>query len=410
MLEARAPTNEALAAAAEVPSRLEDLAAIGRDPRGGITRLPLTTHEEQAVDLFAQWARAAGAEVVRDRFGNVFALRGDWEQRPGVMLGSHLDTVPNGGAYDGALGVVAGLSVLEGWGEPTPLCVVAFRAEEATLSPFGRLGSAVYTGALSYERAAELAGGDVEADLCGLKPARVSFPAGYLELHVEQGGRLEAQDITLGAVTGIAGYTRIRIRIDGRQDHVGSATMTMRLDALTAAAELVLEVEQLGLNKVDVASVGSLTVFPNAVGVVPARVELTADIRSITDKQRTNAAQELEQSAAEMGRRRGLAVRTEVVAIAPAVRFPEEVVESVEEAAKLLGTSAVRIASGANHDAGNLASQCPSGMIFVPSREGRSHTPEEYTSPEACCEGALALGLAAAMLSRKHRLEVPDEQ
>lgn len=356
--------------------------------------------------MFSAWAQSSGAQVVRDAFGNVFAIRGDWERAPGIMLGSHLDTVPGGGAYDGALGVVAGLSVLDDWDEAVPLCVAAFRAEEATRAPVGRLGSSVYAGVVACGRAAEIVRADVDADLAGLPVAAPSAPARYLELHIEQGPRLEAQKRSIAAVIGIAGYTRLRFDVEGRADHVGSTPMTMRRDALAAAAEIILHVERIGSSPADVATVGALSVSPNVVGVVPAHAELAVDVRSITDEQRTAAVRALEGAVDEVSRRRGVTVRTEEMANVPAVAFAPEVVAAVERAAEIAGASTARMMSGANHDAGNLARLCPAGMIFVPSAGGRSHTPDEYTSDEDCRLGALVLGVAARLLAQDRKAEM----
>jgi hydantoinase/carbamoylase family amidase len=388
------------AAAARVPGRLEELARIGADPGGGITRLPFSEAEKQAVGLFTTWALAAGAEVVRDRFGNVYALRGDWEASPGVMVGSHLDTVPQGGAYDGALGVVAAVGVLEAWSGDTAVCAVAFRSEEATLSAAGRLGSSVYTGALTYEQAAELVGGDPGADLFGLEVRPIAFPAAYMELHIEQGPRLAAAERTIGVVTGIAGYARWAAAIEGRSDHVGTAPMDDRRDALAAAAELILIVERVGRESVEVASVGFLRHEPNAVGVVAERAQLTADLRSLDDDAVEDGVARLEKAVEEIRARRSVRIETSVAARAGAVRFPPWVVEAVEDAARSAGEEPIRLPSGANHDASNLARICPAGMVFVPSRNGRSHSPREYTTPGDCERGATVFGLAAAALAQ----------
>jgi hydantoinase/carbamoylase family amidase len=399
VLGVSSPTKSAQETSVLVPGRLEELAKIGNDPNGGVTRLPFTPEELEAVALFTHWAGEAGARVVRDEFGSVFAFLGEWEEAPGIMLGSHLDTVPSGGAYDGALGVVAGLSVLQSWREETPLCVAAFRAEEATLSPIGRLGSSVYCGALSAGEALAAVERASDAELSELDVMQVSPPRFYLELHIEQGGTLEASGLSIGVVIGIAGYTRFRIEIVGRPDHVGSTPMGMRRDALAAAAELVLEVEQLGLHTADVATVSQLDLFPGAMGIVPSRVGMTADIRSIADAERTRAGERLRETARTVADRRNVEVTIKPVATAPSVRFPESIIAAVESAAEVTGGSSKRIASGANHDAGNMAALCPTGMIFVPSVDGRSHTPDEYTAPEDCQNGALTLAVAAQSLA-----------
>jgi hydantoinase/carbamoylase family amidase len=387
-------------AAARVPARLEELARVGADPAGGITRLPLSAAESEAVALFVDWARAAGADVMRDRFGSVFAVLGDWETNPGLMVGSHLDTVPRGGAYDGALGVVAAVGVLDAWDERSPVCAAAFRSEEAAVSGHGRLGSAAYTGATGFERAAELLGGDPSLDLCGLEVRAIAFPRAYLELHIEQGPRLSAAGRHIGAVTGIAGYARWSAAIQGRADHVGTTPMDGRRDALAAAAALILAVERVGRDVVEVGSVGRLEHEPNAVGVVAEHARLTADLRSLDDDPVEEALARLEEAVNEICGHRGVEVETSLLDRVLALRFPQAVVEAVEAAARAAGEVPIRLPSGANHDASNLARVCPAGMIFVPSEDGRSHSRHEYTTPADCERGATVLALAVDALAR----------
>ena len=388
------------AASERVPARLVELARIGRSEGGGVTRLPFSEDEAEAVGLFTAWATSAGARVVRDPFGNVFAYRGDWQGDPGVMLGSHLDTVVDGGAYDGALGVLGGLAVLESWELEIPLCIASFRAEEATQVGQGRVGSAVYTNALSLAEAATLFGAVVDP-LRGLPIEDVPFPRLYLELHVEQGPRLEAAGSLVGAVTGIAGYSRWQATIVGKADHVGSAAMSERRDALVAAAEIVLEVERVGRVQLDVATVSRLEVAPNRVGVVPARADLTADLRSLSDEAVERAVKDLTTRAAEICGHRDLDLHTCEITRIKTTQFAENVVETIFSAAKKSGYDALRLPSSANHDASNLASVCPAGMVFVPSRGGTSHSPDEFTDPEACQAGARVLGLAASTLAQE---------
>jgi hydantoinase/carbamoylase family amidase len=317
------------------------------------------------------------------------------------MLGSHLDTVPDGGAYDGALGVVAALAVLESWDRSSPICAAAFRAEEATQSGVGRLGSGVFSGVLSIDEARGLAGGSDSDELVGLDTDEVEFPLLFLELHVEQGDRLEAADCSVGAVSGIVGYARWRAALHGRPDHVGTASMRARRDALAAAAEIILEVEQVGRNDVGVATVGKLDIAPNRVGVVPAHAELIADIRALDDSQVDQALTRLHTFGRDVSARRGVRFGDDVVSRAQTVHFPEWVVDGIERAARVVEKPIMRVSSGANHDASNLARICPAGMVFVPSQGGRSHTPDEYTSPIDCQTGAHVLGWAARLLSAR---------
>jgi beta-ureidopropionase / N-carbamoyl-L-amino-acid hydrolase len=390
-------------AAARVPARLKELAQIGAMPEGGITRLPFSEVEEQALRLVISWAESAGARVTRDEFGNVFAIRGDWESMPGVMLGSHIDTVPQGGAFDGALGVVAALAVLDAWQHEHPICAVVFRGEEPLISPIGCLGSRVYTDIMPFDETIQLLHKDAQQQGPDLPFLRPALPTAYLELHIEQGRRLERARKQLGAVTGIAGYLRWHVTIRGRADHSGATPMSDRRDALAAAAEIVLAVEAAGKSEIaheTVATIGALEVHPNAVNVVPGKVTLTVDVRSLDDASAARAMKVLQGAAAEACERRGVEVNGEITARVDAIRFPEQVTAAVVRAAARLGTDAVLLPSGAGHDAMNMARVCQTGMIFIPCREGRSHSPEEYATPEACTLGTRALSLAAEDLMR----------
>lgn len=397
------PAHALTVAAGRVPGRLAQMAEIGADTAGGITRPPFSDAEADALALFIRWGREAGADLMRDAFGNVFALRGNWDAVPGVMLGSHLDTVPNGGAYDGTLGVVGALAVLEAWEHELPICAAVFRGEEATISAIGCLGSQVFTGSLSFEETVRLLHHDPAQSGPGIPVASLTMPRAYLELHIEQGRQLEAAARQLGAVTGIAGYTRWRATLRGRADHSGTARMKDRRDALTAAAEIVLAVEAAGRDQEardTVATVGLLNVQPNAANVVPGEVSLVVDVRSPEDASTVHTIDMIMIQAAAACERRNIELIGEVSAEVHTTQFPEAMIEAVERASAQLDQDSMQLPSGAGHDAMNMATVCATGMIFVPCREGRSHTPEEYATPEACVLGTMALALASGEVGR----------
>ena len=329
--------------------RLERLYAIG----GGLgaNRPEYSPEEDEAHELAAAWMEEAGLEVSRDGAGNLLGVRGEAR----VWTGSHLDSVPSGGRFDGALGVVAGIEAAERLAG-TPLAVVAFRGEEV-----GCLGSRACCG--------------------GAGP----LPAVFVELHVEQGPRLEQAGAPLGVATGIVGYARREVRFEGRAGHAGTTPMDAREDALCAAAEFVLRVRRAaGGIEGAVATVGRLEVEPGGVNVIPGGVTLTVDARA-PDEERLDRLL----AALDLARE----PRT------PPVAFDEGVRRALAEEAARLGVEAVELPSGAGHDAGILAAAgVASGMLFVRSLAGGiSHHPDEESSPE---DIALAVDVLAATLNR----------
>jgi allantoate deiminase len=331
--------------AVRVLERLDALYAIGGGP--GANRLGGTREEDEAHELVAGWMREAGLEVDVDSAGNLFGrLLGRRPELPEVWTGSHLDSVPNGGRFDGALGVAAGLEALERLGQrERTLVVIAFRDEEGCSGP-GCRGSR----ALCSRR---------------LDP----LPAGFLELHVEQGPQLAEAGAQLGVVTGIAATARGEVVFEGREGHAGTTPMAQRDDALVAAAEFVLQLREAAA-AVDgaVATVGRLSVEPGASNVIPARVVLSVDLRAPEDERLERVAAVV---PAELSRGRA-------VAMSPELR--SAVVDQLQ--ARCL--DAVELASGAGHDAGVLAAAgVPTAMLFVRSLNGGiSHSPDELTAPE----------------------------
>jgi acetylornithine deacetylase/succinyl-diaminopimelate desuccinylase-like protein len=342
--------------------RLEQLYAIGGGP--GANRLGGSAQEDEAHELVAGWMREAGLEVDRDAAGNLYGrLPGRRPELPEVWTGSHLDSVPAGGRFDGALGVVGGLEAVERAGQQErTLTVVAFRDEEGCSGP-GCVGS----------RAACTA---------GLDPR----PAAFVELHVEQGPRLEEADAPLAVVTGIVATARGEVVFEGREGHAGTTPMAGRSDALVAAAEFVLRLRDAAA-AVDgaVATVGRLEVEPGATNVIPARARVSADVRA-PDGERLDAV--LAVVPAELA-------RTAEVEMAP------EPTRALREQLVRLGVPVVELASGAGHDAGILAAAgVPTAMLFVRSLNGGiSHSPEELSAPEDIAQAMAALEGALTRLA-----------
>jgi acetylornithine deacetylase/succinyl-diaminopimelate desuccinylase-like protein len=342
--------------------RLDQLYAIGGGP--GANRLGGSAEEDEAHELAAGWMRGAGLEVERDAAGNLYGrLRGRRPELPEVWTGSHLDSVPAGGRFDGALGVIGGLEAVERAGQQErTLTVVAFRDEEGWKGP-GCVGS---------------------RSLCagGLDPG----PAAFVELHVEQGPRLEDADTPLAVVTGIVATARGQVVFEGREGHAGTTPMAARSDALVAAAEFVLRLRDAAAAvEGAVATVGRLEVEPGASNVIPARVRMSVDVRA-PDGERLDAV--LAVVPAEV-------VRTEPVAMA---ELPSG---ALRDQIERLGLPLVELPSGAGHDAGVLASAgVPTGMLFVRSLNGGiSHSPEEHTAREDIEQAVSVLAGALARLA-----------
>jgi acetylornithine deacetylase/succinyl-diaminopimelate desuccinylase-like protein len=343
-----------------VLERLEALYAIGGG--SGANRLGGTPEEDEAHELVAGWMREGGLEVEVDSAGNLFGrMVGRRPELPEVWTGSHLDSVPNGGRFDGALGVVGGLEAVERLGQrERTLVVIAFRDEEGCTGP-GCRGSR----ALCSRR---------------LDP----MPVGFLELHVEQGPQLAEAGAALGVVTGIAATARGEVVFVGREGHAGTTPMAGRNDALAAAAEFVLQLRDAAA-AVDgaVATVGRLTVEPGASNVIPARVALSVDVRA-PDDERVERVAAVVPTDLSRGR---------AVAMSPELR------STLADELNGRGLAAIELASGAGHDAGVLAGAgVPTAMLFVRSLNGGiSHSPEELTAPE---DAELAVEVLTAALDR----------
>jgi len=384
-------------------ARLRALAEIGPIDGGGSCRLALTDTDKGGRDLVVTWMRDLDLEVSIDGIGNVVGVRAGRTDGPPVMTGSHIDTVATGGIYDGNLGVLAGLEVIEtlaGAGVVTdrPLAVAFFTNEEGSRFPPDMMGSLCYVGGMAVEEALATEGidgaivGD-ELDRIGYRGARPCpgpFPHAFVELHVEQGPVLEEEGVTIGAVEGVQGISWTEVTVTGQSNHAGTTPMRLRHDAGRVAGEIVVAVRGIAdnLGGDQVGTVGSLRLHPDLVNVVAATATLTVDLRN-TDEDRLQEAErrmgdELERLAAD----EGVEITTRVLARFEPVTFDPTVVDFVEATAERLGHRVRRLPSGAGHDAQMLARVCPTGMIFVPSVAGISHNPAEHTEPADLTAGA----------------------
>jgi allantoate deiminase len=378
--------------ASRIRARLAELGAIGAQPGGGVTRLAYTDLEREAHRRFADWARAEGASVEVDAAGNSVATYR--EGSPYFLIGSHLDTVPRGGRYDGAAGVVAGLEVANTLADLNHgVRVVAFAAEEG--ARFGRptLGSSLAAGLLGETELGRLLDSDgvplvAAAEHLGLSPSRCPAWIGdgvacFYEVHIEQGRRLEAGAVRLGLVDAIAGSVRLRMEITGRSDHSGATPMRMRADALAAAAELVLDVEEIGRRlRSTVATVGRIQVTPNSVTTIPGTVTLWVDLRDVDPDQQRRGARRVLTSCDAIADRRQLRIAHEVLSEQPPIVLAAWPRAILEETCRARSVAHRVLASGAGHDAAVVARRAPSAMLFIPCTDGISHSPREQASPD----------------------------
>ena len=395
-------------------SRLQELARIGDTGDGGCARLALSDEDRDGRDLVVTWMRDLGLDVTIDGIGNVVATRPGREDGPPVMCGSHIDTVATGGVYDGNLGVLAGLEVLEtlaaaGITPRRAMAVAFFTDEEGARFAPDMLGSLVYAGGMSVEEAYDLVG--IDGTRLGEELARIGYmgttpcpglaPHAYVELHIEQGPVLERHGDVIGAVTGVQGISWQEIELGGQLNHAGTTPMTFRHDAGFAAAAIAVAARQLAtdVGGDQVATVGKLDLRPDLVNVVAGRATLTVDLRHTDEASLAAAEHRMAETVRQIADGEGVSVsRRQLARFAP-VAFDPRVVDLVEKTAREHGQPVRRLPSGAGHDAQMLARLCPAGMIFVPSRGGISHNPAEYSAPEHLDAGANVLLHVMAQLA-----------
>nr|WP_314480981.1 Zn-dependent hydrolase [uncultured Pseudomonas sp.] len=402
---------------------LMDLARLGATPKGGVCRLALTDLDRQARDLFVQWCEAAGCTVTVDAVGNLFARRpGRNAALPPVMTGSHIDTQPTGGKFDGCYGVMAGLEVIRtlndlGVETEAPLEVVVWTNEEGSRFAPCMMGSGVFAGKFSLEQT--LAKRDAQGVSVGEALNEIGYagtravtghPVGaYFEAHIEQGPILEDQAKTIGVVLGALGQKWFDLTLSGVEAHAGPTPMHLRKDALVGAAAVVEAVNRTahGHQPHACGTVGCLQAYPGSRNVIPGQVRMTLDFRHLEGERLEGMIAEVRSVIEQTCERHGLTYEWVPTADFPALYFDKGCVDAVRESAKALGLAHMDIVSGAGHDAIFLAELGPAGMIFVPCENGISHNEIENATPDdlaAGCAVLLRAMLAASEAVAKGRL------
>jgi ureidoglycolate amidohydrolase len=400
-------------------SEIEALGSISDAEPPAVTRIIFTPTDLKARAWLKRLCEAAGLVVREDGIGNTFARwAGSDPAAPAVGTGSHIDAIPNAGKYDGVVGVLGGLEAIRalkrsGFSPKNSIELLVFTAEEPTRFGIGCLGSRLLSASLSSDNAKKLKDSNGEsvdevrrqAGFCG-ELDQVKLPRGYykafVELHIEQGRLLERQNMAVGVVTKIAAPASFRVAIEGSGGHAGGVLMPERRDALCAAAELILAIENAALTSgaVDtVATVGICDVFPGAVNSIPSTVRLSVDIRDTQLARRDLVIREMEKAADATSAKRHVDVHVELLnADAPADCSPA-VVEALGEACRKHKLSFVPMISRAYHDSLFMSRIVPTGMLFIPCRNGYSHRPDEHASTEDIARGTLILAETLAGLS-----------
>ncbi|MCY3825320.1 MAG: Zn-dependent hydrolase [Nitrospinae bacterium] len=394
---------------------IEEMARIGATKGGGVHRLTLSDADKQARDLFAKWADDAGLELQIDEMGNMFARRsGREDDAPPAMAGSHLDSVPNGGRFDGSLGVLAALEAVRTLNDKKiltkrPIEIVNWTNEEGPRFPPSMMGSGVFAGAISLEAAYEARDSEGarlldELERIGYRGDAPCVPksiGSYLELHIEQGPALVSEGIQVGVVEGIFGLTWLRVTMKGERDHAGPTPMHMRRDAMVGAARTIAAIREIPgkLHPEFVATVGEFSLSPNAINVIPDEVMFSVDFRHSEPELLNKARKLIEEAAQREAAKENLEVEIQEVGGSTPTAFDESVAQAVRSACEESGYSHRSMWSAAGHDARYAADLGPTAMIFVPCVAGKSHSEEEDMDWEDAYRGCDILARALVKMA-----------
>lgn len=390
-------------------NRLLELGAIGQQETGGITRHSFTAEDRAAKELVASFMKDAGLTVREDSVGNLIGRKeGRNPEAPVVLTGSHIDTVCNGGIFDGALGIIGGIEVLQTLNEQAievehPIEVYAFNDEEGCRFSFSMFGSRGVIGDLqqkdlemkdkdgvSVAEAMKAQGFDPDKVREAMRP-KESLKV-FVELHIEQGKVLESNDLSVGIVSGIVNELWLKCTVKGEAGHAGATPMNLRNDALVAAAEMVQMIEREAKKTgTTVATVGRLKVLPGGINIIPGTVEFTLDLRDISQDVSEQVEKEIFKEFGRICEERGVELYTEILQRIPPAPCSEEFQRAAQRGFHKMGLKPFTLPSGAGHDAMQMINICPIGMIFVRSKNGISHNPAEWSSLEDCVDGVNVL-------------------
>ncbi|MBC2723581.1 Zn-dependent hydrolase [Desulfosporosinus sp.] len=401
-------------------NRLLELGAIGKQETGGITRHSFTAEDKAAKELVASFMKEAGLTVREDSVGNLIGRKeGRNPEAPVVLTGSHIDTVCNGGIYDGALGIIGGIEVLQTFNEQGievehPIEVYAFNDEEGCRFSFSMFGSRGVIGTIE-QKDLEMKDQDgvsvAEAMRAnGLEPEKVGEAIRpkeslkvFVELHIEQGRVLESNNLSVGIVSGIVNELWLKCTVKGEAGHAGATPMDLRKDALVAAAEMVQVIEREAKKTgTTVATVGRLKVLPGGINIIPGTVEFTLDLRDLSQNVSEQVEKEIMKEFGRICEERGVELQTEILQRIPPAPCSEEFQQAAQKACSQIGLKPFTLPSGAGHDAMQMINICPIGMIFVRSKNGISHNPAEWSSLEDCADGVNVLYYNLLDLAVKH--------
>ncbi len=393
---------------------LMQLSSIGATAKGGVCRLALTDLDRQGRELFVRWCKEAGCSVAVDQVGSIFARRaGLRSEQPPVLLGSHLDTQPTGGKFDGTFGVLAGLEVVRTLNDydlrtESPIEIASWTNEEGVRFGPPMLASGAFAGAFGLDfvlSRTDADGKTLGAELerigyAGSRPVRGQEVAAYLEAHIEQGPILETAQKTIGVVTGAQGQRWYEVTVTGMEAHAGPAPMGLRHDALVGAARMVEAVNRIGLRHPEArATVGKLQVYPSSPNTVPGKAFFTVDLRHPEEEYLTQMDVQLKEDCESAANGLGLKLQIEQIWHFEATPFDNKCITVVRGAAAGSGMAHMDLVSGAGHDACYLARVVPTAMIFVPCKDGISHNEIESATPEDLAAGCQVLLDAALRLA-----------
>jgi len=400
-------------------TEIETLAGYSDAEAPAVTRIVFTATDLKARAWIISRFEESGLEIRQDAIGNIFARWvGSDSRAPAVGTGSHIDAIPNAGKYDGVVGVLGGLEAIRalrrgGFRPKSSIELVVFTSEEPTRFGVGCLGSRLLSGTLSPEKANTFSDGDghsvdevrrgagFSGELCDVKLPGNYYRA-FVELHIEQGPLLERQSVRLGIVSRIAAPASLRIVVEGSGGHAGGVLMPDRKDALCAASEIILAIENAARDtgEVDtVATVGVCEVFPGAVNSIPSRVNLAADIRDTSLARRDEVMQTIERALRTVAERRQVSVQCQLLNADAPADCASKVIEALAESCRELEFPYLSMVSRAYHDSLFMSRIAPAGMLFIPCHKGYSHRPDEYASPADIARGALVLAHTLAKLS-----------